>query len=133
MLCRARLDVYLFERSKNYRSGAATRRCLPFDREATTREFARYLPRETSKPLRSAPLRSALPCAVRMSARAQCICITGNALTHFNPSLHRRFFSLLFSLFSLLHFFISFYTKLVKSSHRSSPKISLRFEDMFYA
>lgn len=102
MLCRARLDVYLFERSKNYRSGAATRRCLPFDREATTREFARYLPRETSKPLRSAPLRSALPCAVRMSARAQCICITGNALTHFNPSLHRRFFSLLFSLFSLL-------------------------------
>lgn len=62
------LDVYLFERSKNYRSGAASRRCLPFDREATTREFARYLPRETRQ---TAPLGSAPLCAVRMSARAQ--------------------------------------------------------------
>lgn len=53
------VDVYLFERSKNYRSGAASRRCLSFDREATMREFARYLPaREAGKPFRSAPLRA---------------------------------------------------------------------------
>lgn len=41
-LCRrdATRSVYLFERSKNYRSRAAARRCLPFDRGATTRNFA---------------------------------------------------------------------------------------------
>lgn len=33
-------SLYLFERSKNYRSRVTGRRYLPFDREATTRDFA---------------------------------------------------------------------------------------------
>lgn len=39
--CRVGLvSVYLFERSKNYRTRVAGRRCLPFDHRATTRNFA---------------------------------------------------------------------------------------------
>lgn len=33
------VSVYLFERSKNYRTRAAGRRCLTFDRRATTRNL----------------------------------------------------------------------------------------------
>lgn len=52
-----------------------------------------------SAQLRSAPLCSAL-CRTNERAGTVCISRAGNALTHFNPSLHRlRFFSILFSLF----------------------------------
>ena len=77
------VGVYLFERSKNYRSGAASRRCLSFDREATMREFARYLPRETSKPLGSAPLRSV---SCEWARRHSVPAWTANALTHFSQA-----------------------------------------------
>lgn len=87
-------SVYLFERSKNYRSGAASRRCLSFDRGATMRGFARYLPWlrcARRPPLRSTPLRSAPfsfgPPCVLVRARvplADTTALTANALTHFS-------------------------------------------------
>lgn len=114
------VGVYLFERSKNYRSGATSRRCLSFDREATMREFARYLPRETSKPLGSAPLRSV---SCEWARRHSVPAWTANALTHFSqatpflPHLVLFFFSLFSCL--LLTLRISF------SPLRSYPPASI--------
>lgn len=82
--------MYLFERSKNYRSEPASRRCLSFDRGATMRDFARYLPRLRwarhdlhSARLRSALLRSVWSCRSARAPHTPPGRLTANALTHF--------------------------------------------------